>query len=39
VSGTLKDVALFENSTEGDDEVLYEDFYGALTDADDELRD
>lgn len=37
ISGTIKNVAVFEHSSEGEDEILYEDFYDALRDADDYL--
>jgi hypothetical protein len=38
ISGTIKNIAVFEHSSEGDDEILYEDFFGDLSDADDNLR-
>lgn len=37
VSGSIKDVAVFENSAEGDDEILYDDFYYEIANADEQL--
>lgn len=38
MSGTIKDLAVFENATESDDEVLYKEFYYAIMDADEQLE-
>ena len=37
-SGAIKDLAVFENASEGDDEILYETFYNAIMDADEQLN-
>ena len=37
ISGSIKDVAIFENSAEGDDEILYDDFYYEIANADEQL--
>jgi hypothetical protein len=37
MSGTIKDLAVFENATDGDDDILYQKFYYAIMDADEQL--